>query len=281
MELDKNTSSKLSDHIDVPLVTETIIVGTIKTTYLRIGVGRPVVFLHGGGAGALAWHPVVSEISKSFCAIAPDLVGYGESDKPYVFYNRRFFSQWLKGFLDALGLKKCVLIGHSLGGAVALQFAMEHPDQVERLGLVCSAALGLSLSCSPLVKGIVLYSFPSWTTSWRLHASLVYSPENLDEKFIAYAEQVCRKPGGKRAFWGGCGSTIFPIPFGRLKEVTHRTALIWGAEDRVFPLAHARRAMRIMPNVQLHVIPQAGHIPFFDQPRIFNEVLLKFLEDLC
>lgn len=237
-----------------------------------------MLFLHGGGAGAMAWHPVIKEISKSFCAIAPDLVGYGESDKPHVFYNRRFFSHWLKDFTDSLGLKKCALVGHSLGGAIALQFALNHPDRIERLALVCSAGLGLSLAFIPLLRGVFLYSFPSKITSWRLHACLVHSLGSLDEKFIEYAEAVCRKPGGKRAFWGGCGSAILPITLNCLKKITHRTALIWGADDQVLPVAHAHRAMRIMPDVQLHVIPRAGHIPFFDQPKAFNDVLLKFLE---
>lgn len=280
--MNKNTpSSRLNVPADIPLQVETIFAGTIRTSYLRIGEGSPVIFLHGGGAGAVAWHPVIREISKFFCAIAPDLVGYGESDKPHALYDRHFFSQWLKDFTDALGLKKCVLVGHSLGGAIALQFALEHPDRIKRLALVCSAALGLSFPLIPLLNGIFLYSFPSKMTSWHLHACLVHRLGSLHEKFIKYAEEVCRKPGGKRAFWGGCGRAILPIPFHCLKRITHRTALIWGAEDRVLPLTHAYRAMRSMPDVQLHVIPQAGHIPFFDQPRVFNEVLLKFLEDGC
>ena len=282
MELNQNTLSRGSSNDTGILVErETTFAGTIKTSYLRTGYGSPVIFLHGGGAGAVAWYHVIKDLSKFIFAIAPDLVGYGESDKPYASYDRHFFSQWLKDFTDTLGLETCVLVGHSLGGAIALQFALDHPERVRRLVLVCSAGLGLSLPFVPLLKGLLLYSFPSKMTSRYLHAGLVYRPENLDEEFIEYAKEVCQKPGGKRAFWRGCGRAVFPIRFGELRKIVQPTRLIWGAEDRVFPLSHARRAIRMIPNAHLHVIPQAAHIPFFDQPKVFHNVLLKSLEDPC
>ena len=269
------------DDCDPGVAAKRILTRTTTTNYFIAGKGHPVLFLHGGGAGAAVWQPVMRSLPPSFCSIAPDLVGYGDSDKPHASYNRHFFSDWLESFMDVIGLEKCVFVGHSLGGAIALQFALDHPERVERLTLVCSAGLGLSLPVIPLLYGLLLYSFPSRTASRRLHSRLVHNPESLQKSFIEYSVEVCLKPGGSRAFWEGCGQAVLPIPLVLLKTISHRTLFIWGVEDRVFPLAHARRAARLMPHARLHPIPRAGHIPFFDQPGMFNDVLLKFLEEEC
>ena len=81
-------------------------IGTIKTTYLLCGNGEPVIFLHGAGAGAVTWYPSIHTISKNFQVLAPDIVGYGESDKPDAPYNRPYFSKWLKDFLKELKISK-------------------------------------------------------------------------------------------------------------------------------------------------------------------------------
>ncbi|WP_417887530.1 alpha/beta fold hydrolase [Zunongwangia sp.] len=111
------------------------------------GNGYPVILLHGTGAGSVTWYPSISILSKYFQVIAPDIVGYGESDKPNnVPYNRPYFAKWLKGFMEKLKISKANLVGFSQGGAIALQFVMDNPNMVNKLVLVNAAGLGAKVS---------------------------------------------------------------------------------------------------------------------------------------
>ena len=94
--------------------------GSIKTAYLTSGDGFPVVLLHGAGAGAVTWYPSIDAIAENFHVLAPDIVGYGESDKPNAPYDRPYFSGWLKAFLFELWVEKVHLVWLSQGGAIAL-----------------------------------------------------------------------------------------------------------------------------------------------------------------
>jgi len=94
---------------------------------LFTGSGQPVICLHGGGAGAVTWYPSIDPLAKYFHVIAPDIVGFGESDKPDAAYDRPYFVTWLKSFMLELGISKAHIAGLSQGGAIALQFTLDYP----------------------------------------------------------------------------------------------------------------------------------------------------------
>jgi pimeloyl-ACP methyl ester carboxylesterase len=94
---------------------------------------------------------------------------------------------------------------------------------------------------------------------------------------VEYAAEVCQKPGGKRVFWQGCWKALAPIPLVQLQTITQPTMIVWGAEDRLFPAAHGRLARQGIPHAQLELITRAGHVPFYDEPDIFNHLLFNFL----
>jgi 4,5:9,10-diseco-3-hydroxy-5,9,17-trioxoandrosta-1(10),2-diene-4-oate hydrolase len=210
---------KLTDRVSVPLQQETLFAGTIKTTYLSAGIGVPVVLLHGAGEGAVGWYPVIGPLSAHFRVIAPDIVGYGESDKPSAPYDRPYFSAWLGEFLDALHLQKINLIGTSQGGAISIQFALDNPERIDKLVLVDSAALGgKGIAIGALVGLLWQNTFPSRAASRWLRRYCVYDKENIDEALADYKNEVCRKAGGKRAFWQGRGRTVAPVPLEQLAQ---------------------------------------------------------------
>jgi 4,5:9,10-diseco-3-hydroxy-5,9,17-trioxoandrosta-1(10),2-diene-4-oate hydrolase len=271
---------KLTDRVSVTLQQETVFAGTIKTTYLSAGIGVPVVLLHGAGEGAVGWYPVIDPLSAHFRVIAPDIVGYGESDKPSAPYDHPYFSAWLVEFLGALHLQKINLVGTSQGGAISIQFALDNSERIDKLVLVDSAALGGNgIAIGALVGLLWRNTFPSRAASHWLRRYCVYDQENIDEALADYKNEVCRKAGGKRAFWQGRGRTAAPVPLEQLAQVTHETLIIWGKEDRFFPLSHAQAAQRVMANGRLHVIPKASHVPYFDQSEEFNDELIRFLGD--
>jgi len=268
----------LTNRIGVPVERRSVSAGTIKTTYFAAGNGQPVVLVHGAGAGGITWYRVIGPLSHHSRVIAPDVVGYGESDKPSAPYDRPYFATWLRDFLDALALQKASFVGSSQGGAIALQFTLEYPERVDRLVLVDSVGFGKGLSLGGVLGLMWGNTFPSRAAGWWFERYLVCDPRSIDASWREYRLEVCRMPGGKRVFWQGRGKAADPIPMEQLCQVTHPTLIIWGEEERFVPLSHAKAAQKVMPNAQLQVIPKAGHIPFFDQPEAFNDVLDRFLK---
>jgi 4,5:9,10-diseco-3-hydroxy-5,9,17-trioxoandrosta-1(10),2-diene-4-oate hydrolase len=273
-----NYRQVLIDKIEGLVEQRAITVGTIKTSYLLCGNGKPVILLHGGGAGAVTWHPSINTISENFQVIAPDIVGYGESDKPTAPYNRPYFSNWLKDFMKALKISKAHIVGLSQGGAIALQFAIENAEMVDKLVLVDAAGLGAKVSFWPLIGTIWMNSFPSSIANRFNSRYLLHKPINRDPNHSSYSIAVLKSKGGKNAFKQGRGSAVSEIPASLLKQIEQETLIIWGKDDKLFPAEYGEAAAKIIPNAKLHLIQDAGHLPLMDQPGIFNKILAGFLK---
>ncbi len=277
---------ELINRIGVPVQQQTVTAGGIRTSYLSAGAGEPVVLLHGGdaGAGAIRWLTVIGPLSAHFCVIAPDLVGFGESEKPPALYDRPYFSSWLEQFLAAISLHQARLVGHSLGGAVALQFTIDNPQRVDRLVLVNAAGLGPASQRVPAslkLRMILQNLVPTRASSkWFLEHHVLADPANITETMLQledYSREIVRSPGGRRVFWQGRGRAAGPIPLDDLARVPCPTLLIWGEDDPNFPLASAQTAVRRLPRGRLKIIHGARHACFVDQPELFNDTLLHFL----
>jgi 2-hydroxymuconate-semialdehyde hydrolase len=270
--------TSLVEKIGVPIEQNTISVGTIKTSYITTGQGQPVVLVHGAIAGAITWYPIIRSLSNHFTVIAPDIVGYGESDKPSAPYDRPYFTAWLKTFLDALNIQQTHLVGLSQGGPIVIRFTLDNPERVDKLVLVDSAGLGKEIPPGALLGLMWLNTFPSKAAAWWLNRYLVHNKKNTNNAHDEYMIGVCRMPGGKRPFWQGRGKVISPIPPEQLAKITNRTLIISGNKEKFFPVAHSEAASKVMPNAQLKVIPEAAHIPFFEQAENFSDALLQFLK---
>jgi 2-hydroxymuconate-semialdehyde hydrolase len=275
--LDKTAALQhLINAVGVPVERQTVSAGTIQTAYLIAGSGEPVLLLHGASAAGITWYPVIGPLSAHFCVIAPDIVGHGESDKPSAPYDRPYYRAWLADFLDVLGVQKAHFIGHSLGGAIALQFALDHPARVDRLVLVDSAALGDGVPLSVVLAMLFYNLFPSRATGLWLTRYAVHSVHSIDPALGDYMNQLTKEPGGRRTLLRGRAHPR--IPPQQLGRIAQQTLIIWGEEDRFIAVENAEAAVKAMPHARLHVLPKAGHTPFFDQPQQFNDVLLRFLK---
>lgn len=263
--------------IDARLEERRVEAGTVGTSFLSAGTGVPVVLLHGGGAGAVTWYPSIGALAKEFFVIAPDIVGYGESEKPEGAYDRPFFSKWLGEFLDAVGISRAHVVGLSQGGAIALQFALDHPNRVDKLVLVNSGALGAKPSTQALLTMLWMNVAPSRLANWFFSRFLLSNPAARDRNHGFYSIEVLKKVGGKNAFSRGRGAAVSEIGEDVLRTIQPETCLIWGDEDRLFPVETGERAARIIPNARLCRIQKAGHLCLMDQPEAFNEALLSFL----
>jgi pimeloyl-ACP methyl ester carboxylesterase len=274
----KNYRQLLIDKIEGVVEQREVTIGTIKTTYLLCGNGEPVIFLHGAGAGAVTWYPSIHTISKNFQVVAPDIVGYGESDKPDAPYNKPYFSNWLKDFLKELKIAKAHIVGLSQGGAIALQFAIDHPEMVDKLVLVDAAGLGAKVSFWPLIGMIWMNCFPSSLASHFNAPYLLHKPTNRDPNHSRYSIAVLQSKGGKKAFKQGRGTAVSKIPEELVKQIENETLIIWGKEDKLFSVEYGEAAAKMIPKATLRVIQEAGHLPLMDQPEIFNKILGDFLK---
>jgi 4,5:9,10-diseco-3-hydroxy-5,9,17-trioxoandrosta-1(10),2-diene-4-oate hydrolase len=254
--------------------------GRVRTFYLCAGSGPPLVLLHGAGGGGVLWAPVVDALRKQFRLIIPDVVGYGESDKPNGPYDRLFFAGWLRGFMDAMGLNEASLVGNSQGGAIALQFALDNPNRATHLVLVCSAGLHplRSVGWPAIVDMIRTQLFMSKKSMRRLVRHLVYDISRFPlDSAVRYLEAVAATPGGNRAFSKGRGRAVRPFKGMELDRVTCPTLMLWGAEDRVIRPATAAINVPAIAGATVRWMTGAGHTPFIDRPGSFARQVAEFI----
>ena len=256
--------------------------------------GLPVlVLVHGITSSSATWDPVIPALSEHAHVIAPDLLGHGESDKPRADYSLGAFASGLRDLLEHLGHERVTLVGHSLGGGVAMQFAYQYFERCERLVLVSSGGLGrevsgalraatlpgselvLPLIANTRVRGVgvavtrllgrlPIRPRPSMVEFARGYASLADSPAR--SAFVHTLRSVV-EPGGQRVD----ASDRLYLAEGR------PTLIVWGALDTVIPVAHATAGHQAIPGSHLAVFEQSGHFPHQDEPTRFAGVLTDFL----
>jgi pimeloyl-ACP methyl ester carboxylesterase len=264
---------------------------------LRVaGSGPAIVLVHGLGGSSSTWNTVQTRLARRFTVIAPDLLGHGKSDKPRTDYSVAAHANGLRDLLSVLGVDRISLVGHSLGGGIAMQFAYQFPELVQRLVLVATGgitrdvSIALRLASLPMVsQALGLLRLPGalpalrlagWTI--RLAAGSTGFGRDLPHVVRALAE--LREPKASAAFsrtlrtvvdWRGQMITMLdrcyvtePIP----------VQLIWGDQDSVIPVGDARLAHAAMPGSRLTVFDRCGHFPFHDDPDRFIEVVGRFID---
>lgn len=269
----------LIERIKTPVSQETLLVGSVSTAFLSAGSGPPLILLHGAGAGAVTWYPTIDALSPHFRIIAPDIVGYGESDKPDAAYDRPFFSAWLTDFLAALSIDKAHIVGLSQGGAIALQFALDKPESVAKLVLIDAGALSAKVPLSALLGMLWLNLLPSSAANHAYSRVIMFDTKKRDPMHSAYSLAVIKGANGKKAFSQGRGAAVAQIPYDALRQVNNETLIVWGEQDKLFPVEDGRAASLVIPNATFVGIQNAGHMPHMDQPELFNRTLLHFLKE--
>jgi pimeloyl-ACP methyl ester carboxylesterase len=264
-----------------------------RVTYRLLGEGPALVLIHGITSSSRTWRAVMHGLAEHHTVIAPDLLGHGRSGKPRGDYSLGAYASGVRDLLAVLGFSKLTVVGHSLGGGIAMQFAYQFPERMERLVLVDSGGLGEEVSLAlraatlpgaefvlPLLFGPVTRNVGR--TAGRLLGGLGLRA-NANVRGLAEGLDSLGDSDTRRAFVHTARSVIDPR--GQRVDARDRlylaeavpTLLIWGAKDPIIPLAHGRRAHELMPNSRLEVFPGAGHFPFNDDPERFVEVVTDFV----
>ncbi len=266
----------------------TRVVHGYERAYRMGGRGPAVLFLHGIGDDSSTWLELLKALADDFTVIAPDLLGHGASAKPRADYSVAAYACGMRDLLTTLDVDRVTVVGHSLGGGVAMQFAYQFPERCERLVLVGSGGVGASVH--PLLRlaaapgaGLVLPLLGARPALPVLRglAELLRISDDLDYVVARYLRLV--EPGTRSAFLRTLRSVVDWR--GQVVNMLDRcyltegipTLLVWGTEDRVVPSGHALRAHRAMPGSRLVLFEGAGHFPHRSDPRRFAETLREFL----
>jgi pimeloyl-ACP methyl ester carboxylesterase len=266
-------------------------VDSINTRYWSAGTqGSPVILLHGGGSSIEIWEQNIQALAQDHRVFAFDMVGTGLSDKPAVAYSLDYQLQFLKAFLDTLDIQVASLIGNSMGGSIALKFALESPERVSNLGLISSFGLGQEIDIADRLlaafPAIAKRIPPSRRGVRMVLNSCVYDPKSVPESWIELNYQRFNLPGQKEAlisllvanldFWGVRREVFSPLVH-HLDRIKIPTLIIWGKQDSIVPVAHAYVASQKIVNSQLSVFERCGHWAQVEYPEKFNRLVLEFL----
>jgi pimeloyl-ACP methyl ester carboxylesterase len=263
-----------------------------RVSFRMAGDGPVLLLLHGIADSSQTWEAVSARLAERFTLVAPDLLGHGDSATPRGDYSLGAHAAGARDLLSALGHKRVTVVGHSLGGGIAMQFAYQFPERCERLVLVASGGLGrevhllLRAAALPGADFVLplLASRGVLGVGRRVGAVLGRAPVRFgrDVETLARGFASLDNAGSRQAFLHTVRSVIEPA--GQRVHAGDRlylaaalpTLIVWGERDSIIPLSHGYEAHAAMPGSRLVTFPGAGHMPHADDPDRFADVLTEF-----
>lgn len=254
------------------------------TDHAAIGVSQgTVIFIHGSGPGASGWsnfkHNVSAFQKAGYRCIVYDQWGYGKTSKPQdVDHTLDFFVDGLVSLMDGAGVANAVLVGNSLGGAVALGLALRHPERVEKLILMAPGGIESreDYFSMPGIQAMVKYPMgsPEFTKDVlaQLLTQLVYDPVNVDDELVDERWATLETQNAHVL-----ATMQIPDLSEQLASININTLVFWGTEDRFCPASGTWKILQMKGNVQAELVNYCGHWVMSEYPKLFNERCLSFL----
>ncbi|MCD0480895.1 alpha/beta hydrolase [Streptacidiphilus sp. ASG 303] len=264
-----------------------------RRAFRMAGEGPALLLVHGIGDSSATWSEVIPALARNHTVVAPDLLGHGASAKPRADYSVAAYANGMRDLLGVLGIERATLVGHSLGGGVAMQFAYQFPERTERLVLVGAGGVGREVV--PVLRAATLPGAELALAALRLPGAglqvrlavrllqLLGTGLGLDAPDLLRAVDALPDATARAAFVRTLrgvvdrrGQVITLLDRCYLAEGMP-TLLVWGARDGVVPVVHAHRAHAAMPGSRLEVFERAGHFPFRTDPARFTALLEEFV----
>ncbi|MFB1298989.1 alpha/beta fold hydrolase [Mycobacterium sp. pW049] len=260
------------------------------------GSGPAILLIHGIGDNSTTWSSVQMQLARRFTVIAPDLLGHGKSDKPRADYSVAAYANGMRDLLSVLDIDSVTVVGHSLGGGVAMQFAYQFPQLVDRLILVGAGGVtkdvNIALRVASLPMGseaLALLRLPLVLPALRLigrmggpflgSSGLGRDIPNMMRILADLPEPTASSAFARtlRAVVDWRGQVVTMLDRCYLTQSVP-VQLIWGSRDSVIPVSHAEMAHAAMPGSRLEIFEGSGHFPFHDDPDRFVELVETFID---
>ncbi|ODU62785.1 MAG: 2-hydroxy-6-oxo-2,4-heptadienoate hydrolase [Lautropia sp. SCN 66-9] len=268
-----------------PEIGKTLIAGGYSINYHDVGRGLPVLLIHGSGPGVSAWanwRLTIPALAGRFRVIAPDMLGFGYSDRAADAYDMALWVEQLRSLLDTLEIEQTALVGNSFGGALALAFAIRYPRRVSRMVLM--GAAGVPFTLTEGLDAVWGYT-PSVANMRRMLDIFAFDRSLVTDDLAQLRYQASIRAGVQEAY-----ASMFPAPRQRwvdalasgeadIRALPHEALILHGREDRVVPLETSMKLAAWIARSQLHVFGRCGHWTQIEHARRFNAILTDFLAE--
>jgi len=260
------------------MVVKTAEIDNNKIRYLEEGSSEnTLLLLHGLGASAERWEHVIPLFAKEYRVIVPDLVGFGHSDKPMVDYTMEYFSEFTSKFVESIGIKKLNIIGSSLGGQIAVEYAVNHNDKIRKLVLVSPS--GVMKHVTPALNSYISAALYPNNDAALTAFQTMSCVDDIDEKTVSEFVERMQLPNAKMAFM----STLLGLSNAKaitekLNMITVPTMIVWGENDPVIPIEYAQSFVSGINDCRFYKIVDCGHTPYVEKPEKFFQTVMDFLD---
>jgi pimeloyl-ACP methyl ester carboxylesterase len=267
-------------------------VGRTQISTLTMGQGPDMLLLHGLGATKTSFFDTAAALSRTYRVHAIDLPGFGSSSKPArASYDAGYFADAMLGLMDAMEMERAHLVGNSLGGRVAIELGLRHPERVGAISLLCPAVAFVKRSYHTVVRalrpefGLLPHRFGRGTVArqfWGLFADRDQVDPSVADIVVDEFQRIYGSPGARLAFLSAARNVYLERPFGeegfypRLGTLAAPALFVWGSGDKLIPAGFSRHVAEWLPNAEQIVLEDCGHVPQVERPAQTNGVLERF-----
>lgn len=266
------------------IADRTVEAGGILTHYHEAGSGEPVVLLHGSGPGVSAWanwRLTIPVLAERFRVLAPDIVGFGYTERPeHVRYSLDTWIDHVWGFMDALGIERASIVGNSLGGRITLGMALQRPDRLDRMVLMGSPGVGMTVTEG--LRALRAYE-PSYEAMRDLLTNyFAVDPSIITDDLVKDRYEASVAPGAFEAYRAMFfdpkhGGNDLGIDEGDVVKIETPALIVHGREDKVVPVEVGSNMLQLLPNADMHVFSRCGHWTQIERSVEFSELVSHFI----
>jgi pimeloyl-ACP methyl ester carboxylesterase len=263
-----------------------------RVSTLTMGSGPDVLLIHGLGGAKSSFLDTAAALSPSYRVHALDLPGFGSSSKPVSApYNARYFARTVREVMDVLGLDRAHIAGNSMGGRVAIELGLRHPERVASLVLLCPAVAFVKRTYHPLVRlmrpelGLMPHRFTHKQVEehfWSLFADRDAIDPSMADVVVEEFQRIYASAGGRIAFLAAARNIYLDAPYGRngfygrLSKLKAPALFVWGSHDKIIPPAFGRHVSRWLPSAEQIVLDGCGHVPQVERAAQTSGLLQRF-----
>ena len=247
--------------------------------YYDSGQGPTVILLHGMASSGERWVSNIGPLATDFHVYALDQIGFGHSDKPMMDYKIATFVDFLREFMQVVNIPKATLIGHSMGGWIAAQFTIEHPEMVDRLVLADASGMPPASTSNPAEeqKGKPDFSFASLAATRSLLQSVYYNKKLVSDELVRRVFQMHLQINDSYTIQRLLSNRSAEYLDDKLSSIRAPTLVIWGRQDELVPISAGEQYQKAIAKSQMVVIDECGHLTPSEKPSEFNKAVLEFL----